>query len=250
MISVVTVWTIRIEDEVSAIDRHWRVLDQAERTRAGRYRREADRQRFVLARGTLRHLLSNALGMKPEAIVLSSNSYGRLEVRCQPMLSFNTSHAGDWVLHAFSTVGRVGIDVEQLVENWAEYHATATVLAPAEGEWLMSLPESERCAAFTTLWVRKEAYVKALGVGLNRPPHEVCVWPFAPAGLAELASEGAFGPRQEQVSFCPIELGEGYAACVAFLGPAPKVHIRKYGVADTATTADSGEACLTPPPGG
>ena len=236
MIPVVTVWTIRIEDEVSAIDRHWRVLDDTERMRTGRFRREVDRKRFVLARGTLRHVLGDALGMRPETIVLSSNSFGKPELPGQPMLSFNTSHSGDWVLHALSEAGQVGIDVEQLVENWADYQASSTVLAPAESEWLMTVAESERAAAFTALWVRKEAYVKALGVGLNRPPHDVCVWPFSPSGLAEHASDGCRGPRPEQVSFSPIEIGEGYAACVAFLGPVPDVRICKYGVANSPTS--------------
>ena len=233
MIPVVTVWTIRIEDEVSAIDRHWRVLDQTERTRAGSYRREVDRQRFVLARGTLRHLLGSALDMPPGNIVLACNSFGKPELPGQPTLSFNTSHSGDWVLHALSRAGQVGIDVEQLVGDWAELHASATVLAPAEGEWLMTLAESERCAAFTALWVRKEAYVKALGIGLNRPPHEVCVGPLSSSGLAGQGSDEWRDPGQEQVSFCPIELGDGYAACVAFLGPVPDVRIRTFSAVDS-----------------
>jgi 4'-phosphopantetheinyl transferase len=57
------VWRIRVDDESAAFDEHMSNLDEAERRRALRFHREADRVRFVVARSTLRRLLASELGV-------------------------------------------------------------------------------------------------------------------------------------------------------------------------------------------
>lgn len=228
MIPVVSVWTVQIKDQISAMDRHWRVVDEGERRRAARYRHEADRLRFLVARATLRRLLGNALEIAPEAVVFSSNPFGKPELLAGRALHFNTSHSGDWALHAFSVSAPVGVDVEAIGDNWADLLMSAQVLAPAESDWLMSLDEAARPAAFTALWVRKEAYVKALGEGLSRPLHEICAIPSSTA-LADRLSERGRELPPDELTLCPIELGAGYAACLAYLGPRPDMRIHRYG---------------------
>jgi 4'-phosphopantetheinyl transferase len=228
MIPVVTLWTFHMKEQFSLMDRHWRVLDEEERLRAARYRYEVDRSRFVVARATLRRLLGNTLDMPPEAMVFSSNPFGKPELLARSALHFNTSHSGDWVLHAFSSSAPVGVDVEAVRDDWADLLASGQVLAPAEADWLASLDEPARPAAFTGLWVRKEAYVKALGEGLSRPLKEICVIPSS-AGTHERLSERDHEVPLDALSLCPIELGTGYSACVAYLGPRPDIRIQPYG---------------------
>ena len=84
-------------------------------------------------------------------------------------------------LAAFAAAsGPVGIDVER-IEPGAE--PPVRVLHPAERAALARLPAPERAAAFATIWTCKEAYGKALGLGLAHDPaaYEVRLGPAGPA---------------------------------------------------------------------
>jgi phosphopantetheinyl transferase len=59
---------------------------------------------------------------------------------------------------------KIGVDVEIV----RPLEPPDVALHPEESRRLMALPEAERVAAFYRLWTAKEAYIKALGVGLRR----------------------------------------------------------------------------------
>ena len=223
----VAVWRVRLDAYPAALGTHWQQLHPDEQQRALRYHREADRARFVLARATLRGLVGAFVGLRPQAVCFRANAYGKLELPFPGGLYFNTSHSGNWVLHALSTTAAVGIDVEAVEASAGGDELPASVLAPAEQAWLLSLAPALRPAAFTALWVRKEAYVKALGEGLSRPLHTVCAIP-ACAGAPERLWEHGREVTPERLSLLPINVEAGYAACLAYLGPAPRVQIRDY----------------------
>jgi 4'-phosphopantetheinyl transferase len=223
----VDLYPISVKAERPWLARHWRLLDEAERQRAARYRREADRARFMLARTTLRCLLGRRLGLAPQALVFCSNPFGKLALPPPHALHFNTSHSGDWVLHAFSASAPVGVDVEAIACDWAALQPLDNVLAPAERDWLLSLRVRERPAAFAAIWVRKEAYVKAQGQGLSRPLREISVLP-ARGGAPERLAERGHDLHLEALSLCPLELGAGYAGCLAYLGPKPLLRFQHY----------------------
>jgi phosphopantetheinyl transferase len=64
---------------------------------------------------------------------------------------------------------RIGVDVElvaALAPAWNILHA-------AEKCALAALPEDEHAEAFLRLWTAKEAYLKALGLGLRREPSDI-----------------------------------------------------------------------------
>ncbi len=62
--------------------------------------------------------------------------------------------------------GPVGIDVEAVEPIEPPY----AVLHPDEALFLKALPAAERARAFARLWAVKEAYLKALRLGLSREP--------------------------------------------------------------------------------
>ena len=64
----------------------------------------------------------------------------------------------------------IGVDVE--VENRAVAidELAAMVCAPSERAWLDSIDPGDRRAAFFASWTLKEAYLKAIGLGLQRDP--------------------------------------------------------------------------------
>ncbi|HEX7104906.1 MAG TPA: 4'-phosphopantetheinyl transferase superfamily protein [Acidothermaceae bacterium] len=76
------------------------------------------------------------------------------------------THTDRLVAAAFATT-RVGIDAEPLDRAPSRPSLRARVCSPAELRWLDELPESQQSQGFLRLWTRKEAYGKAIGVGIG-----------------------------------------------------------------------------------
>lgn len=170
------VWRLQVSEELQRLAEHWRQLDAAERQRASRFRRASDRARFVIARGSLRQLLGRKLGIGGADVTFATNEFGKPRLdNVTPAWHFNTSHSGDWVLHAIDPVATLGIDVEAVRPELACIDSFEGVLSRQEMASLRALPEPQLARAFATVWVRKEAYVKALGVGLVRPLRDICI---------------------------------------------------------------------------
>jgi 4'-phosphopantetheinyl transferase len=87
---------------------------------------------------------------------------------------FNISHSGDFVSVAFSDQN-IGIDIEKIAEM--DVDAIASYLHPIEKKYIHDSGNSKD--AFFTIWTRKEAYLKARGIGivegLNK---ENCLEPY------------------------------------------------------------------------
>ena len=66
---------------------------------------------------------------------------------------------------------KIGVDVEVLAAMTPAWN----VLHENERTALAALRHERQGEAFLRLWTAKEAYLKALGVGLRREPSEVCI---------------------------------------------------------------------------
>ena len=118
---------LRVSAEMPRLEQHWRHLDSAERQRADRFRNEADRARFVIARSSLRQLLARRIGIASGEIRFGENEFGKPLLQHAPVaLHFNSSHSGDWVLHAIDSVAPIGIDVEAVRADLALYRSIRT----------------------------------------------------------------------------------------------------------------------------
>ncbi|MEP7225246.1 MAG: 4'-phosphopantetheinyl transferase superfamily protein [Actinomycetota bacterium] len=122
-------------------------------------------------------VLARYLGIAAADVHFTRDACGKpeLDVRCGAALRFNISRAGQVGLLAVAEEARVGVDIEPLGRipaRWAIVHAALT-----ERERL-ALPTDETAAAdsFLRSWVRKEALLKAAGVGLSVEPRlvELC----------------------------------------------------------------------------
>ncbi len=133
-------------------------LERLERIRHPRTKRE-----FARARSALRHLLSLYLGAPAPAF--TQNAYGKPELPAPADLHFNVSHSGDWALVALAR-DPVGVDVEDQRRNSDLGLLARHSFAPDE----LDLPDLTTPAgrrAFFHVWSRKEAYIKAVGMGLS-----------------------------------------------------------------------------------
>ena len=164
----VHLWYMSVTDTRILLDNHLSVLDEEEKYRANRFHFERDRTRFILARGSLRSLLARYTGSDPALIRFKQNRYGKpfLQHPHSPV-QFNITHSAGCIVHAIAHGTEVGVDVE-FVRNSAGLASVASYFAAGEQAWLRAADPREQDVRFFTLWVCKEAYIKALGRGLSK----------------------------------------------------------------------------------
>ncbi|MFE0673446.1 4'-phosphopantetheinyl transferase family protein [Streptomyces sp. NPDC058867] len=174
------IWLLRAERHRAAVVRAApEVLDAQERARAAALRVPTDRECYLATHLGLRLLLGAYLGTEPARVPLTrwpcplcGGPHGRPGVVGDP-LHYSLSHSGGLGLLAFAAAP-VGVDVEA-VPSPAAVAEAAEALHPRERDELALLPPSARPRAFTRAWVRKEAYLKGLGVGLSESPESCYV---------------------------------------------------------------------------
>ena len=81
----------------------------------------------------------------------------------RPEFHYSISHSGEWVVCA---VGAVPLGVDIQVERPVR-PVVFRALSPVEQRELDGLEEQERFPAFFDVWCLKEAYSKAIGLGLK-----------------------------------------------------------------------------------
>jgi 4'-phosphopantetheinyl transferase len=159
-------------DEVETLAR---ALSADERERAARYRWERDRRKFVVGRGRLRRLLGLQLGRAADEIRFRYGANGKPMLDGDRRLSFNLSHADDLMLVAICQDDDVGVDVERLRPSPGMADLASDFLTRTELDRLALVDEAERLATMYRMWTRKEAWLKARGVGLSVPPQNLDV---------------------------------------------------------------------------
>jgi 4'-phosphopantetheinyl transferase len=104
----------------------------------------------------------------------------------------------------------VGVDVEVIDKNGPE--PAWNILHAREREWLLLQGAGERPESFLALWCVKEAYIKAIGLGLRREPAEIAV---CPADRDSVSIEDAGSPAQLDTAFVARTEAHGTAAILA-----------------------------------
>lgn len=150
------------------------ILDDEERDRAARFRFEPDRERFILGHGMLREVLGRDLKIGPAALRFSRAAHGKPVVHGADF-HFNFSDTKDAVLVGISTERELGVDLETM-HRQVDHDAVADhYFTSREVEALNGAAGSERKRRFLELWTRKEAVLKACGIGLMDDLKELSV---------------------------------------------------------------------------
>jgi 4'-phosphopantetheinyl transferase len=216
----VHVWRISLDIGDALHSRLRDILADDERHRADRFHFEKDRRHFTAGRGTLRTILAGYLGLRPEEIRFSYTNYGKpLLAGANEALRFNLSHSHGLALLAVTRGREIGVDIEftrdnlerdgeLLAERFFSRHEVAA---------LRSLPPEVRREAFFHCWTRKEAYIKAHGMGLSLPldQFDMTLHPDEPAALLATRHDPAEAQRWSMRSLLP---GEGYVGALAVEG--------------------------------
>jgi 4'-phosphopantetheinyl transferase len=184
----VEVVTKRLDVEPDAVGLLERSLSDPERERASRLTHARDRRRFIVARAWLRGLLSERLGIRPDVVELVYGLHGKPALSSRfahAALCFNVSHAEDIAVYAFSHRREIGVDVEAVRELHDADAVAQRFFSRREVEEYAALGSPDRPLGFFNCWTRKEAFVKAIGDGLQYPLDRFDV-SLAPGRRAEI----------------------------------------------------------------
>ena len=142
-------------------------LSEAEWERARRFVFKRDRNRFIAAHAALRETLSTQCGIPASMLEFAVGPFGKPSLVEHDGLHFNLSHSQSLALIAVCDDAEVGADVE-LLRPMPDAEALAeTYFTPAERRALAALAPEARDRAFLCCWTRKEACLKATGIGLS-----------------------------------------------------------------------------------
>jgi 4'-phosphopantetheinyl transferase len=165
------VWWARLEDADALAGRWENALDAEEREQRRRFRRAEDRELYALAHILLRVSLSQHAPVPPEGWSFVRGAYGKPEL-APPLakatgLHFSLAHSAATAVCAIRSDAPVGIDVEPVDRPIDPVELADVVLGPSEKKALLELEDDARRRHFLALWTLKEAYVKAIGLGLT-----------------------------------------------------------------------------------
>ena len=192
------------------------LLDAHERARLDRFRRDADRARYLAAHALARIVLGELLDVRPAAVGIDRScrcgeQHGKPVVCGTVAPGFSLTHAGEVVGVAVWPDGPVGLDIERM-RPMADLTAMVRhVCSPAE----IVRADPVTPARFFATWTRKEALLKSTGDGLSAPMAAITLdGPRVEAWSGEHAPAGPTWLRD-------LRPAPGYAAALAGAGPVP-----------------------------
>jgi len=163
------IYRAKFEPPVQNIESLQENLADDERQRAGRLISIENQINFVAIRSTLRNILAEYLQMEAASISFDYNDAGKPSLSHTSggdKISFNLSHSGRHALFAFGKDRKIGIDLEEMRRDTSYLEIADSYFSDEEAKALNSLQGQELTIAFFRCWTRKEAYLKARGLGL------------------------------------------------------------------------------------
>lgn len=136
------------------------VLPQAVLARAARFVREGDRRRYLASQAALRALVPHDIS--------AAGPQGKPVLPDGPW--FNLSRRDGWAAVARSSTHEVGVDLETLRAIDDARELAALHFSPGERAAVDGAADAGRDRTFLTVWTRKEACMKATGLGLTLAP--------------------------------------------------------------------------------
>ncbi|RYY74267.1 MAG: 4'-phosphopantetheinyl transferase superfamily protein [Gammaproteobacteria bacterium] len=162
----VDIWLLDLASiDSEAIEKFSSLLSQDELERAQQFR--TNRHHFMATRVLLRKTLSRYTRLNAERLLFSRGLQGKPFLANSPVpLYFNLSHSRNFAALAVSSLGDVGIDIENTRQR--DYlKIVERFFHPDEHKQLLECDETKREQLFYKMWTLKEAFFKALGTGIS-----------------------------------------------------------------------------------
>lgn len=213
----VHVWRASLQMAQSRIETLSKVLSSDELCRAARFHFQKNRDHFMVGRALLRVILARYKDVEPSELRFVSGLYGKPFLDNsfhKTELSFNLSHSQDFALYAIVKNRQVGVDIEYFNKKLQCRDLVERFFSAKEKDLWNSAPKEKSHEVFFSCWTRKEALLKAMGVGLSVDPRTIDT---APDELI-CRRKPDHGSETQHWSIVDFDPGFGYMAALAVEG--------------------------------
>ena len=143
-------------------------LSEEELEKASQLSQINDQQNFITSRYFLRQILAQELNVSAKSIDYSFSLHGKPYLKKENYY-FNISHSGQIFVIATSSIGEIGVDIEDVNRDVNYQQLSDLIMSEADQYEFDSIIQSKKTAIFLTYWTRKEAFFKGIGMGLTSP---------------------------------------------------------------------------------
>jgi len=197
-------------DDFENIHPYWEILNSSEQKRANKFYFEIDKKRFVITRALLKRYLGDYNRLEPKNIDFTLNAYGKPLMDNQPFY-FNVAHSEKRGLIGITQIAEIGVDVEHFRQNTDLDAIAKRFFSTLEYDAFCALPQHEHKQGFFNAWTRKEAFIKAVGMGLSMPLHAFDV-SLSPREEARLSAVRFDDEKADDWQIMALPIMAGYAA--------------------------------------
>ena len=162
----VDVWYGGLLQPYDDIDSLLAMLSEQERLRAATFKSDEMRRRYIAVRAKLRVIIASYLKSDPAGFDFKIAEHGKPYLACGSV-HFNLSHSANNLVIAVANFPNIGIDIEEIKSRNNFAGLAARCLSVDELQAWRQLSVDEQKQAFYRLWVKKEAFVKAVGQGIS-----------------------------------------------------------------------------------
>lgn len=138
-------------------------LDEEKLSQFNMTTNESRKKSLLISHGFLKETVSEEYDIDKKDLVFSVTESGKPFCKSHGDIHFSISHSGDYFAVAISEK-EVGIDI-QILKN-PDDKLIGRVCCENEKLFVNASENKEK--AFTEIWTKKEAYLKALGTGIDR----------------------------------------------------------------------------------
>jgi len=201
-----------------------RLISKYDKERYEAFRFSEDKLRFLKARYILLKFASAYFNNKhlPDAELIF-NRYGKPQFKDLP-LNFSITHSHNIAAVAFSKDLSIGFDVEHKRKVEDLDQLAKRFFSGPEVEYMETLDTQIRADNFFRIWSAKEAYIKAIGLGVSK---ELGSFSVIDNGAIDQVIELKNNTSTHNIFELNIEENYSAALCIPSSSISPEVHIEE-----------------------
>lgn len=220
----IDIWQFSLNMPISS--QEWEILSTDEIIRYKRFYFAQHQRRFALARIRLRQILALYLNQESHTLKFDYLSHGKPIIENSQHLQFNLSHSKDLALLSIGKKYDMGIDLEFFSPRYF-LGVSRNLFSQNEQHQLQHLPAYMLPIAFFNIWAQKEAFIKAIGLGLAYPTESFSV-PVLPHSKSTIITDKDSDWHIK--TFAPV------LACRSAICYHPTIKQINYGIYETLFT--------------
>ena len=193
------------------------LLSPEETTRYKRFRFEKDKHHYLVSHALVRKALSFYEEIEPANWQFSENAHGKPAIAALQLntpLRFNLSHTEGLVACIITSGAECGVDVETVAAPNNAMGIANKMFARMEVEALEKLDGHAFLEGFIRFWTLREAYCKALGVGIAHDKKDYA-FELTDTGEPKIRFDGSSASNSEDWQFILLQPTQDHIAAVA-----------------------------------